>query len=75
MAKAQTQRKPKSLIDSFRLRMIYGKWYIIYFADTGATEVKREGPLSWNIASQQIANCQNDGLIDLDRLSETQVSQ
>jgi hypothetical protein len=67
--------KPKSVVDSYRLRMLFGKWFIYLYADKGNTIIKHEGPLAWNIASQQAANYAKDGLTDLDRLSDTQVAQ
>jgi hypothetical protein len=67
---ARAAKKPKVDIDSFRLRMLFGAWYIFLYADNGETEIKKDGPFGWNIANQQVANYMNDGLTDLDRLKE-----
>lgn len=63
----------KSIYDSYRLRMVFGQWYIILYADNGATEIKRTGPFTWKDGLKQSETYRAKGLIDLDRLNDTSI--
>lgn len=63
----------KMKINSYRLRMVFGKWYIIKYADDGATEIEREGPIEWSNANQKCSKLREKGLVDLDRLNDTEI--
>lgn len=54
----------------YKLRLIYGKWYLRLFNDAGEN-VGEYGPMPWSLTPEAIADAKRLGLVDIERELKT----
>lgn len=59
------KEKAERKLDAFRLRMIFGEWFIYQYCE--GKELERLGPLDWRTASSKCEAMRSANIQDLDR--------